>query len=71
MLRGVESILTTINSEGAVDSGSEDPIIPFSQFELTLVIFLSSRLNSFYRLIAPNKYLNQYSDHDFAIYLYF
>ena len=70
MLRGVESILTTINSEGAVDSGSEDPIIPFSQFELTLVIFLSSRF-SFYHLIAPYKYLNQYSDHDFAIYLYF
>ncbi|XP_063693092.1 breast cancer type 1 susceptibility protein homolog isoform X2 [Bolinopsis microptera] len=34
VLRGVESILTTINSEGA-ESGSEEPIIPFSQFELT------------------------------------
>ena len=70
MLRGVESILTTINSEGAVESGSEDPIVPFSQFELTLVIFLSSRF-SFYHLIAPDKYLNQYLGHDFAIYLYF
>ncbi|KAL5247320.1 hypothetical protein ACHWQZ_G019259 [Mnemiopsis leidyi] len=35
LLHGVESLLTSINSDGAEDGGSDEPVVPFSQFELT------------------------------------